>query len=767
MIALLTKILLAVLPDFVTGFVGNFGVGLSNRVIKYINGKTKRKESVVVDWSKVCKDMLYEQNQLTSNKMIKPYSIRQAVDIFVEPRVIKLGKPQERRINIALKNGSPLSSIFYIEKTQQLLEKEEPIDANRFLLELEKSEKSKRIILIGEPGAGKTTFLQRVAFWLLDNTEHLVVWVPLRKLKGRTIVDYIRTEWMSAAVIDTEKAIIDLENQISQKKVWILLDGFDEISQESRAALSFNGWISKSNMIVTCRTNFDQESLLATHSFERYEILGFNQRQIKSFIQKWFSESKKPENDKSFSEASKIFLKQADEAIKEIAKNPLRLALLCSAWQSEGSIPKTSGKLYEQFVSNIYKWRRDASPIYRNKKEALNERLGEISLKAISQDKNRFMLTENYLFPYLGDPIDCNSLFNSVLQVGLLKKIGIAADNTEEPVYVFSYTTLQEYFAARYLLDKSSYDELARHILEDNWYSIIQIATELVQDAGSLFLSIKNEIDAIVRRDPKIQELLKYISQKTATFTDDSIYSASSIRALYFSSMRIDKNSINSFDLDMSRNLARALDSDIVDNFLETLTDLHRFGTTITTYGNSTINYIAADLSLQNARRYALTFDDACKISRELKVEYKIAIEKNDWYRAEEIKRDYGMDLCDDVRDSCKSSLRDAISLSSNTNKNLENALKSLNDCFDNVFGSDVHENRVEWSCTIQDIMLVHFHTVDSWDFTDQQKQDIKNYYKANINLAMLLRRRRSLRSGYSLTTVEKSVEDSILLPTA
>jgi predicted NACHT family NTPase len=84
-------------------------------------------------------------------------------------------------------------------------EKEEekliPIAEERFFEDVLRQGQSeisqgRKIAIIGEPGSGKTTRLQKIADWILEQDLGLPIWVSLADLTQPTITQYIEDIWL-------------------------------------------------------------------------------------------------------------------------------------------------------------------------------------------------------------------------------------------------------------------------------------------------------------------------------------------------------------------------------------------------------------------------------------------------------------------------------------------------------------------------------------------------------------------------------------------
>ena len=235
------------------------------------------------------------------------------------------------------------------------------------------------------------------------------------------------------------------EKQFSKRRVWLLLDGLDEMTPETRDALSLKGWISQTRVIVTCRLNVWQSNPRIISGFETYRMLEFRLPQIEEFTQKWFTH-----DEAAWQQLYKALNQLGKERIRDLVRNPLRLTLLCSTWQSrERNLPDTRADLYEQFVEDLYEWKKERFPTSNQQRVELNQKLGELSREAIDKEPTRFRLRHDLVCRIFGDLNEPDSLLKLALDLGWLNAIGRDPQNPREPVYAFFHATFQEYFAAQ------------------------------------------------------------------------------------------------------------------------------------------------------------------------------------------------------------------------------------------------------------------------------------------------------------------------------
>ncbi|MDZ8053631.1 MAG: NACHT domain-containing protein [Aulosira sp. ZfuVER01] len=414
-----------------------------------------------------------------------------------------------------------------------------------------------KLMVLGKPGSGKTTFLQSIAISCNQGffqPDCLPIFINLKNLAEdtrestqTTLVNYIHNYFFSFDI--SEQQILTI---FTQGKALILLDALDEVAETDSERIikiirQFVENFPKNKIIITCRI---ASQYYRFQGFTEVEIADFAKAQIATFARKWFLAVAKKTPVKAQELAHKFIQKlelPENVRILELASTPILLNLTCLLFQFVEDFPSQRAELYKQGLDLLLvRWdeargiKRDK--IYRNL--SLLQKIKLLSrVAAITFTQGDYFLPEAKMRQLIGDYLshlpeattdaDALELESAAVLKAIEAQHGLLIERARG-IYSFSHLTFQEYFTAREIFahaNPQTLQELVTHIYEERWREIFLLSVGMLQPADDLLQLIKQHTDTLVTANEKLQAFLNWVAEKSSAVNQS--YHPASVRAFY------------------------------------------------------------------------------------------------------------------------------------------------------------------------------------------------------------------------------------------
>lgn len=396
---------------------------------------------------------------------------------------------------------------------------------------------NKNLFILGKPGAGKTTFLKYVAVQAAEPQKPIIDKVPIFiSLKewadsGSELMSFIAELFDICGFPDARPFV---EHLLKSSNAILLFDGLDEVNQESgqrdEQIRQMNNFIKKydsAQCLITCRVAASDYTF---KPFTYVEIADFTKGQIEKFVRNWFRSNEGEKDAETCKRFLTEFNREDNKGLRELARTPLLLTLLCLAFNETLTIPQRRVEIYEEALDALLKkWdssrRIKRDEIYRKLSLGHKENmLAQIAHETF--EKNEYFIPQTELERLITEYVKNVPPHNTYEETDgevILKAIaaqhGIFVERARE-VYSFSHLTFQEYFTAKYIVANAAKNTLTKllkaHCVDERWREVFLLTTSLLSDASQFMATFRRSIDELLEGDEKLMALLDWANEQAS-----------------------------------------------------------------------------------------------------------------------------------------------------------------------------------------------------------------------------------------------------------
>jgi formylglycine-generating enzyme required for sulfatase activity len=438
-----------------------------------------------------------------------------------------------------------------IETTEPLLREE-----TRKMTALEALIFNRRIVLLGDPGGGKSTFvrfityclamhsldpragwLERLSGWNAEEAEILPVVLILRDYAA-SLPKELPAKAEAAHLCGFLKARLDaqhlafafgpIEEALENGNALVMLDGLDEVTMvEQRvfirdAVQAFMERFPGNRYLITCRFLSYLPPIKGKPDFRltkvaEFRLAPFDDKKIDAFIECWYYEMGLPEKI----EKLKVAVRQTD--IQVLASNPMLLTVMAMVHVFSGELPNERVKLFEEVIDLLlFRWEaqkpgggedkqnlktllREAGRNEDDLKRVISELAFQAHARTGRQKDKLADISFESLLKGLAGLVGSYDQAQRVIDI-MQERAGLLLER-EPGVFTFPHRTFQEYMAGTYLVQKR--ENFIPNALEltdegDAWQQVILLAAgyaDHVRHEPEKPLLLANELCPIQMRD--------------------------------------------------------------------------------------------------------------------------------------------------------------------------------------------------------------------------------------------------------------------------
>jgi hypothetical protein len=363
------------------------------------------------------------------------------------------------------------------------------------------------LVILGDPGAGKTTLMKYFALTFAKKEaaqrlnisgDLLPILVPLRNVEMNE--SFLKSICRQVEGYDLNLSEAFFRDRLERGKAIVLLDGLDEVADET-ARKEMCQWIHRARLgfgkcpfIVTSRFSGYRGDVRLPGTYLELNMLDFSLDDVQQFLHGWYKAVETALHDDSniwrtraMNAAEELYTRLAEnETYQKLAINPLMLQLIALVHYDYKNVPDRRVELYQQCIDLLLqKWdQAKGLKTLLTAKEA-RQVLQPLALWLHSKE-NRRQATFDELLEQIQPHVQRvkPGVDAKMVLTSMRDRSGVFVGFGTE-IYGFQHHSFQEYLTAEEIRNTGSVDTLVDHFDESWWREPTLLALGL--DNPSIF----------------------------------------------------------------------------------------------------------------------------------------------------------------------------------------------------------------------------------------------------------------------------------------